>query len=218
MSFCVGIINQKGGSGKSSTAVALAYWLTYKQGFTTLLIDSDAQKSSSKWIKSLSEKESLPVVVIGDADALIEQISEVAKDYNFVIIDAPGSIAEVTRAIVLISDLALIPCQPTGLDLGSAADTVKLVLQARSIRNGLPKAVAFLNRAIKGTRLKDDAREILGEMPGVELLASVIHQKQAIADAVGQQSTVWGMKDRAATDSAREYDHLFDEVLECLTK
>ena len=101
---------------------------------------------------------------------------------------------------MLLSDLAIIPCQPTGLDLGSAADTVKLILQARQIRKGLPKAVAFLNRAIKGTKLKDDAREILGEMPGVELLSGVIHQKQAIADAVGQQSTVWGIKDRAAQE------------------
>lgn len=218
MSYCIGIINQKGGSGKSSTAVALAHWLTYRQKAETLLVDADAQKSSSKWIKSLSKNETVRYTVISDADSLLEQVSDLVSNYNFVIIDAPGSIAEVSRAIVLLSDLALIPCQPTGLDLGSAADTVRLVLQARQIRNGEPKAVAFLNRAVKGTRLKDDAKEILGEMPGVKLLASVIHQKQAIADAVGQQSTVWGIKDRAAQDSAREYNHLFEEVLECLTK
>lgn len=216
MNYCIGVINQKGGSGKSSTAVALASWLSCKQGHKTLLIDADAQRSSSKWLKSLPEKEAVPFVVIGDADTLIEKVDKLLESWEFIVIDAPGSIAEVTRAIVLLADLAVIPCQPTGLDLGSAVDTVKLVLQARQIRKGLPKSVAFLSRAVKGTRLKDEAKSILGELPGIDLLQSVIHQKQAIADCVGQQLTVWSMRDRSASDSAREYNNLFVEVMGCL--
>lgn len=53
-------------------------------------------------------------------------------------------------------------------------------------------------------------------MPGVELLNTAIHQRQAVADAVGQQGTVWMMSDRAASDSAREYHNLFEEVMQCL--
>ena len=90
MSFCIGIINQKGGSGKSSTAVAMAYWLTYKQKIETLLVDADAQKSSSKWIKSLNEKEALRYTVISDADSLIEQVGKSVSNYQFVIINALG--------------------------------------------------------------------------------------------------------------------------------
>lgn len=216
MNTCIGIVNQKGGSGKSSTAVALAYWLYHKQNYKTILIDADAQRSSSRWIASLPKTETIPYEVIGDADSLIEQIEPILQKHEFVVIDGPGSLAEVTRAIVLLSHLAVIPCQPTGLDLGSAADTVRLVLQARQIRKKLPLSVAFLNRAVKGTRLKLEARSLLGDLPGIHLLNSVVHQKQIIADAVGQQSTVWNIRDRTSTDSAREYSNLFTEILQCL--
>lgn len=214
MSQCIGVVNQKGGSGKSSTAVALCYWLAVKRKCKTLLIDADAQRSSSMWLSTLSE--SLPFKIIGDADSLLEKLGGLSQGFDYVVVDGPGSLAEVTRAIVLLADLAIIPCQPTGLDLGSASDTVRLILQARQIRKGMPHSVAFISRAVKGTRLKSEARTLLSEMPGVKVLESVIHQRQVVADAVGQQSTVWTTRDRAATDSAREYNNLFVEVLQCL--
>jgi chromosome partitioning protein len=41
-----------------------------------------------------------------------------------------------------------VPCQPTGVDLHSASETVRLIAQAQSIRSGVPKAVVFLSRAV----------------------------------------------------------------------
>lgn len=214
MGQCIGVVQQKGGCGKSSSAIALCYWLAFKQNRKTLLIDADAQKSSSKWASSLNV--TIPTLVIGESDALIEQVDKLAAAWDFVVIDGPGSLAEVTRAIVLLADLALMPCQPTGLDLSSASDTVRLIAQARAIRKGMPEGVAFLSRAVKGTRLKDEAREFLEDMPGITLLKSIVHQRQAIADSVGQQAVVWTMSDRAAADAAREYNNLFTEVMGCL--
>ncbi len=43
------------------------------------------------------------------------------------------------------------------MDLRSASDAMRLVKQAQSVRGGLPKAVMFLSRAVKGTKLKDEA-------------------------------------------------------------
>jgi chromosome partitioning protein len=180
------------------------------------VIDADAQRSSSKWASSLTQ--TIPCQVIGDADSLIEQVDKLAQEWDFVIIDGPGSLAEVTRAIVLLADLALMPCQPTGLDLGSASETVRLIAQAKAIRKGMPKGVTFLSRAVKGTRLKEEAKEFLEDMPGITLLTSIVHQRQVIADSVGQQAVVWTMSDRAASDAAREYNKLLIEVIECLNE
>ncbi|MGL4620527.1 MAG: AAA family ATPase [Chroococcidiopsis sp.] len=215
MGQCIGVVQQKGGCGKSSTAIALAYWLSFKHNLRTLLIDADAQRSSSKWASSLLQ--TIPCQIIGESDSLIEQVDKLAQSWDFVVIDGPGSLAEVTRAIVLLADLALMPCQPTGLDLSSASDTVRLIAQARAIRKGMPEGVAFLSRAVKGTRLKDEAREFLEDMPGITLMSSIVHQRQAIADSVGQQAVVWTMNDRAAADAAREYNNLFMEVMRCLS-
>ena len=83
------------------------------------------------------------------------------------------------------ADLALVPCKPTGVDVRSAADTVRLIEQAQSVRAGAPKAALFLAMAIKGTNLKSESLEVLGGL-GVPVLDAVIHQRQAIADSFGQ--------------------------------
>jgi chromosome partitioning protein len=54
---------------------------------------------------------------------------------------------------------------------------MRLVKQAQSVRGGLPKAVMFLSRAVKGTKLKDEAIALLGKNPEAILLDTVIHQK-----------------------------------------
>jgi chromosome partitioning protein len=54
--------------------------------------------------------------------------------------------------------------QPSGIDVQSAADAVKLIKQAQSVRQGPPQAVMFLGRAVKGTKLKTEAMELLGKL------------------------------------------------------
>ena len=128
-------------------------------------------------------------------------------------VDGPAGLSDVTRAILFRTDFALVPCQPTGVDLRSAADAIKLVRQAQSVRQGPPDAAVFIARAVKGTKLKEEALELLArtEMP---ILKSVIHNRQVVADTFGQQATVWDLPGRAASESAREFDALFSELME----
>jgi chromosome partitioning protein len=132
-------------------------------------------------------------------------------------VDGSASLSESTRAILFRCDLAVIPVQPSGVDLRSASDTVRLVKQAQSVRNGSPIAVLFLSRAVKGTKLKDEAIALLEKNPGATLLSTVIHQKQAIADTSGQSATVCDLSDKPASKSATEYEKLFEEILKLLS-
>jgi chromosome partitioning protein len=204
-------VNQKGGCGKSSSAVHYAYWLT-QQGKRVLLVDADAQRSSSRWLESMDDK--IPHKVLQTPDDILDQIPELAEQHDYLIVDGPGGLAEPTRAILFRADLAVVPCKPTGLDLQSAFDAVKLVRQAQSVRKGSPKAAMFLSMAVKGTKLKDEATAVLSKTQEVApLLKSVIHQKQAIADAPGQSATVWDLSGRPAAESRREYERLFKEIM-----
>lgn len=210
----IGIVNQKGGCAKSTTAVHLAYWLQ-AQGHSVRVIDADAQRSSSIWLKDLEGSE-IPVRIIQTADDLLDQIPEVAAEVDYCVIDGPAGLSEATRAILFRADLAVVPCQPTGVDLRSAADAIKLVRQAQSVRNGPPDAQVFLSRAVKGTRLKEEAIALL-EKSGVPILNSVIHQRQVIADTFGQRATVFTMSGRSATESATEFKKLFTEIVGSLS-
>ncbi|ACB54566.1 unknown (plasmid) [Crocosphaera subtropica ATCC 51142] len=211
----ISLVNQKGGVSKSTTSVHLAYWLLTQQKQKVLLVDADGQRSSSQWVEGMEDIK-ISHKVIQSPDDLLEQIPTLAADYDYVIIDGPASLSEATRAILFRSDLAVIPVQPTGVDLRSASDAMRLVKQAQSVRGGLPLAVIFLSRAVKGTNLKKEAIALLSQIKEAKLLKTVVHQKQAIADTSGQSATVWDFSGKPAKDSAREYEQLFKEVLSCL--
>ena len=207
----VGVVNQKGGAGKSTCSVHLSCWL-HKQSQSVVMVDADAQQSSSKWLSRLEQP--LPCEVIQDPDDLLDEMPKLAESYEWVVVDGPAVLSETTRATILAADLAIIPCQPTGVDLESASDTVRLVQQAQRIRRGNPKAVIFVNRAVKGTKLKDEAIEVLRLFPHILVLEKVLHQRQIIADCFGQGVTVFDVTGTSAGIARREMEELFRQALE----
>lgn len=214
MGQIIGFINQKGGCGKSTSSVHLAYWLMVKKKKRILLVDGDGQRSSSLWVEGMTIE--IPTQVLQSPDDLLEQLPELRDNYDYLVVDGAASLSEETRAILFRTDLAVIPIQPTGVDLRSASDAMRLVKQAQSVRGGLPRAVLFLSRAVKNTNLKKEAIALLSQTPEAKLLKTVIHQKQAIADTSGQSATVWDLAGKPATDSAKEYERLFKEILSML--
>ena len=208
----IAFVNQKGGCAKSTTCVHFAFWLTRRK-HKILVVDADAQRSSSIWLESIETQ--IPSRVIQSSDELLEEIPDLATQCDYLLIDGPAGLSEASRAILFRTDLALVPCQPTGVDLRSASDAARLIRQAQSVRNGPHAAAVFLSRAVKGTKLLDEAMTLLGKTE-VPILRTVVRQKQAIADTFGQGAVVWELSGRPASESAREFDGLFKEVMELL--
>lgn len=209
----IAFVSQKGGVSKSTSSVHYACWVA-KKGQKVLLVDTDVQHSAIHWLDGLGS--SVETLAIHDQGELISSIAARRSSYDYIVIDAPAQLADLTRGILFAADLAVVPLQPTGLDLDSAFACVELVKQARLVRAGLPKACLFVSRAIKGTALKTEAQTAISKLEGIPALQSVIHQRQAIADCFGQKTTVFDMKGRAASASAREYKSLFLEIEELL--
>jgi chromosome partitioning protein len=199
--------NQKGGSGKSTGAVHAADWFT-RRGCSTLLVDADGQQSSSDWLKELD----LPCKVLSDPEALFDELPKLSDQYDVVIVDGPGNASEVTKAVLIRSNLVLIPCRDSMIDLASTGKIVQFVRQAKEIRGGKPIAAVYLNAVKDNTILLKEAQEALrsGILP---LLETVLPDRQCIKDAPGQGSTVFRMKGSAPKIAANAYSQLLIEAL-----
>jgi chromosome partitioning protein len=114
VSKVISFVNQKGGVSKSTTSIHFTYWLM-KQGKRVLLVDADAQQSSSQWVKGI---EAVEVVceVLSTPDELLEKIPVLAEQCDYLVVDGPASLSEATRAILFRTDLAIIPVQPSGVN------------------------------------------------------------------------------------------------------
>lgn len=209
----ISLINQKGGCGKSTTAVHFAHWLSKQQSIS--FIDADSQQSSSGWLSQL-EGLNIPYQAILDPEELFETIETAKEKYEVVIVDGPGSLSEVTKTILDVSDLTLVPCQPSGLDLSSSNKILQVIRQRQKVRQGYPLVGLFLSRAVKGTILLREAQEALKNDSNFPLLKTVIYQRQCIADTPIQQKTVFDLSTSVGKAAATDYTGLFQEALTIL--
>ena len=101
----IAFTNLKGGVGKSTLAVHLASWFA-SQGKQVALIDADTQHSSSIWTQEAEPQ--IRVFPLHDPDEILEQAPKLVEQFEVVIADGPAGMAELSRAILLRADLALV--------------------------------------------------------------------------------------------------------------
>lgn len=160
----VAILNQKGGSGKTTISTNLASWL-HAQGESTLLVDLDPQGSATDWADQRQGDEDL-CPVIGMGQSIARDLKKVARDVDWVIIDGAPQVASLAVAAIKAADIILIPTQPSPYDIWACAELVDLVKDRQELMEGRPHAAFLVSRAIKNSTLSS---EILTALKGYEL-------------------------------------------------
>ena len=141
----ISLFNSKGGVGKTTTCVNLAYLTSLK--YKTLLIDLDTQGASSyffdkkvkkrnllnKNLSKIIKKTQYPNLDIIPADIKFEEYKKglekiINQDYDFVFIDAPANLNKLTRDIMKLSNMIIIPALPNILSLRTYNQIVSLKL------------------------------------------------------------------------------------------
>ncbi|MCV6683342.1 AAA family ATPase [Neisseria meningitidis] len=205
----ISVLNQKGGSGKTTVATHLARALQLA-GNSVLLVDSDPQGSSRDWAAVHEEQ---PVPVIGIDRPTIERDLKSVVQKNFVVIDGAPQTADLAISAIKASDLVLIPVQPSPYDIWATADLVNLIKQRIELTDGNLKAAFLINRAIKGTKIGGEIRAALEEYD-LPVLSTVIVQRIIYPTSAITGSTV--LDKEPTGEAAKEIQLLADEVMKLL--
>jgi chromosome partitioning protein len=150
--------------------------------------------------------------VIGDPEAIFEALPQLAAESDFVVVDGPGSLSEVTKSILARCDFALIPSGASRIDIVSMGKLMQYVRHAQELRQGSPVTALYLSKVKKGSVLLREAQEALGKS-SIKLLESMIYHRTCIEDAPGQASTVLKMPGATASEAAALFDSLFNEAM-----
>lgn len=198
----VAIESQKGGTGKTTTALNLAV-AAERAGQAAVVIDLDPQASATGW------KDTRPgdtPVVVSVAPARLAQALKAAEDggADVVLIDTAPHAESAALAAAKAADLILIPCRPGILDLraiGTTADVAKLA--------GKPAFVVLNAMPPGATRLIADARAAVS-VHGLDVAPVAIQQRAAFGHAltVGQTAQEYEPSGKAAEEIAALYSWL----------
>lgn len=96
----IAVLNQKGGSGKTTIATHLARALQL-QGSSVLLVDSDKQGSARDWS---AVNESNPVTVIGLDRPTLDRDLKNISDKDFVVIDGSPQATDLAVSAIKAAD------------------------------------------------------------------------------------------------------------------
>ena len=202
----VAILNTKGGSGKTTLTTNLAHALKNTSGHRVRLVDSDPQGSASDWHEA-GGKELLPVVRMSRA-SLDRDLNDTISPGEWILIDGAPRADELAAAAIRAAEIVLIPVQPSPYDVWAAKPLVKAIKFRQNQNNGMPKAAFVISRAIVGTALAKNVRQILSgyELP---IFENMTHQRVIYAETAATGQTV---VEDPNTKAAVEIDQIRQEL------
>ena len=155
----ISILNPKGGCGKTTLSSNLGSSLLLN-GYKTLLIDTDPQGTLRDW-KSMDENDSQPEIIVIDRPNLQKDLTSIAINFDYLIIDGAAKLQDMITFAVKNSDVVLIPIQPSAADIWACEALIHLIKARQEVTDGIPKAAFIISRQIKNSNLARDIDEAL---------------------------------------------------------
>ncbi len=174
----IAIVNLKGGTGKTVTAVHVAAVLA-EQG-RTLLIDADPQGSALSWSE---EAERLPFEVIAlPVRDLHKRLNGLLPGWMHAVVDTPPGDRAIVRSAIAATGIVLVPIPPSIIDLDRLGPTLDLIAEVDATSS--TQRFVLLTRVRAATRSARLTREILTDM-GVSLLEAEIPLRESLTTSFG---------------------------------
>jgi chromosome partitioning protein len=196
----IALVSQKGGVGKSTLAISIA-WELAARGGSVLIVDGDPQGTAriASEVAEEGGRRAPAVVALGKEMCRPEHLKRFDR-FDHVVIDTPAKLGDVQRAALMIADLALVPISQSGAEVWGNTDTIALISQAQTINLALRGAMVFV-RKLPSTALGKRARAIFeqSEFPLLDAETTFrVSWQEAITAGVGVAQ--YAPKDKATKE------------------
>lgn len=160
----VAVVNLKGGTAKSTSAMFLAAALA-RRG-RTLLVDTDPQGSALTWAEDAEANGGelgFNVVSIPTRDVK-KRVDRLAGDYQHVVLDTPPAELDIVRAALHASEVAVVAISPSDMDINRFRPTLELVAEVEAVTELDYRVLLTMVR-----RISREGRDARAAMESLEL-------------------------------------------------
>jgi chromosome partitioning protein len=179
--------SQKGGPGKTTVAVNLAVQYA-RQGKDVCLVDADPQRSAARWHADREEQGHQPVMACVEKIGSIHQtLQDLATRYDVVIVDVAGKDSKEMRTGMTAADQLVVVVRPSQFDLDTLGHMSEVIDQAKDYNPHLDvRGLITQAPANPSVTERTDAGEYLADFPAIRPLETVIYERKAYRDVVGE--------------------------------
>jgi chromosome partitioning protein len=203
----ISILNPKGGCGKTTLSSNLGSSLLLN-GYKTLLIDTDPQGTLRDW-KSMDENDSQPQIIVIDRPNLQKDLTSIAINFDYLIIDGAAKLQDMITFAVKNSDVVLIPIQPSAADIWACEALIHLIKARQEVTDGIPKAAFIISRQIKNSNLARDIDEALKQF-SFPVFKSRTTQRVIYGEALSSGKSVFNIE--SSGEAASEIQNITKEL------
>jgi chromosome partitioning protein len=199
MSKIIGIIQVKGGAGRSTIATNLAGILS-AEGKRVALIDCDMpQGTSASWaaIRLADKPDSLTVATASSHQELVAVVKRLDAEHDYLVLDGPPRIAEMTRAALILSHLCLIPLSASAAEIWATSDLLSTIHEAREVKPTVDARILW-TRFRGSTKSAQELSAAAQSELGLKELKSKLGYRVAFSEALARGMTAAEWPERTA--------------------
>ena len=203
--------SQKGGCGKSTTAVNICAELA-GSGHDVVLVDADRQCTSANWAMDRVENKTLAAVhCVQKYENIRDTLLDLDQRYEYVIVDAAGRDSRELRTGMTAAHILVVPFRPSQPDLDTLPNMQDIIIQAKDLNPAL-KVFGLITMAPTNLMIHEetDARDCLKDYPDIHLLTTLIKDRKVYRDAMSDGLGVVEMGNDKAT---AEIKNVVKEIL-----
>ena len=194
----IAIVQLKPGTGKTTSAVWLAYAF-HRRGLKVALADADKGASALEWSDQAG---GFPFPVAGlPVKDFHRRADDFAGQADVIIGDIPQieDHAAIARSAMRWSDVRLIPVAPTGIELDRMAPIADELEDMEAVLREGSRSCVLLNRVVSGAASGPSARRVLTRQQH-DVLTTVIPRLELFANSFGAHPTTNTAYDQLATE------------------